>query len=1682
MSHSLPCHRRPGTLTASIALCLLLTLTSSDSARAQNSQLIVITEIMYNPAGTGREGEYIEIHNASPAPVDLSGWYFSRGIQFQFPDGFFMEDGDYVVVCADQELIRARYNIENTLGDWGTGNCDDNPGDLDDGSGCALANGGEAVELSEQNGVVHCRVRYDDRGKWPVSGDGLGHSIGLDDPYDEPDDPDNWETDGLLTHGENGTIIGGSPGEANDTTTGDIPVVLNEALLYTAGELFLELYNKGEAEVDLSGYWIVTGRNLNDETQRSALPANTVLASRARLRLTETQLGLDLTPIGEDGAGIGSGAQRLVSLVNPDRTRVIDGYSFRPEQSEKSEARLPDGDEDWIDRAEPTPGEPNAIAVESDIVINEIMYHPLHGEPSGDQSFAEYLELHNRSTDRTIDISGWKFTRGINFEFPAGTEMPANSYLVVARDPAYVTDVYGLPADMVFGPDPDEVDAFGRLRDDGERVNLRDADGKLADTVRYHDGGQWPLWADGGGSSMELIDAWHDNNVPSSWESSDDSSKASVTEIEYDGVYFNGEPELHFAANGMALTIVDDIRMVERIITFVPDATLVPVGASYKFFAGTEEPSDPVAAWHQPGFDDSRWDPVTTPIGYGEEDRFDNFSTIEGMEDNYLSFYLRTEFPLTQEQIDAVTGLRFHNVYDDGFAAYLNGTRIVIENLRPSGDDFETAFNSRARSSRERREYEADVSEFKDLLQVGPNVLAVQTHNSSISSSDVLAIPSLESGEFVPADSDNYVVNGDFEAELGRPGTRPGQWQIQGTHINTGRTTNPDEVLECGGSLKLIARSKGDYKVNRIEQQLGSPLRTRNSYNISMKARWIVGSETFQTHGDLQNFAKSHLLSVPRDLGTPGARNSATAARIAALGSANLGPTIDKLVQEPALPRNNQDVTITVRVRDPDTVQDVKLFWSTSRPADPDSEDLNEVPMAGPNVRNRYTATIPGQRSRTSVIFYIVATDANGRTERYPIDPAERVHPRVVDAESTDSLDRSYVIYRHENPQTGAHPSYRFWTDTASESYMSSRRLLSNDKIEGSFLFQNRDIYHHARARFSGSPWARGAWSSFRIQMPKDNPLHGRIKKFGLESHQRGDTSALERISNYLIRHNQGNTRAPFFYQWLVQWQANSRSSGVREHVHVPDRELLQRWFPGDSHGSFFEMDDRFEFSDAGSREDSTDGKLTYPPYTAGKWGTPDLPPEDKENYRYFFSLRSDEQKDDFSHLVRLAQVMDRRQTPNEVYDEIIHDHIDTDAFLRVLMIRMHTTDWDTWGTDRGKNAYIYRRPSDGQWVLLPWDMELTYEDGRISGWLPPADITRPYTNVGGKFPELQRLWNHAKVKRQMYGILWEMINHQFNGAFLRPYQLALQRRRLSNTQVLSANGFIQRRSTMIRNAVSRNVTARVDFELTTNGGDDFTAETNVVRLEGQAGVDISDILVTVDGDTHPGCDRASFSNSNPLGWYVDVPLAQGVNEISFIGVSTAGEVLGTTQISVTAALTSAPMIDSLDPAQTEAGEWVTIHGANLHLGVSVRLGDTVIAAADTDCTGAPARIAFRVPDDTADGEYAVVVSCPEIGESDSETLRITVPDSGDGTFIRGDPDLSGRLNVSDAVQILHHLFLEPQLICEDAADLDDDGQVILTDAIILLNFLFRQGIAPAAPFPEAGTDPTEDDLGCAGA
>ena len=58
------------------------------------------------------------------------------------------------------------------------------------------------------------------------------------------------------------------------------------------------------------------------------------------------------------------------------------------------------------------------------------MYHPITEENED-----EYIELYNRSAE-PVDISGWAFSDGVDFEFPADTVIGPGAYLVVAKDPA----------------------------------------------------------------------------------------------------------------------------------------------------------------------------------------------------------------------------------------------------------------------------------------------------------------------------------------------------------------------------------------------------------------------------------------------------------------------------------------------------------------------------------------------------------------------------------------------------------------------------------------------------------------------------------------------------------------------------------------------------------------------------------------------------------------------------------------------------------------------------------------------------------------------------------------------------------------------------------------------------------------------------------------------------------------------------------------------------------------------------------------------------------------------------------------------------------------------------------------------------------------------------------------------
>ncbi|MCH2376369.1 MAG: hypothetical protein MK538_19460, partial [Planctomycetes bacterium] len=81
--------------------------------------------------------------------------------------------------------------------------------------------------------------------------------------------------------------------------------------------------------------------------------------------------------------------------------------------------------------------------------------------------------------------------------------------------------------------------------------------------------------------------------------------------------------------------------------------------------------------------------------------------------------------------------------------------------------------------------------------------------------------------------------------------------------------------------------------------------------------------------------------------------------------------------------------------------------------------------------------------------------------------------------------------------------------------------------------------------------------------------------------------------------------------------------------------------------------------------------------------------------------------------------------------------------------------------------------------------------------------------------------------------------------------------------------------------------------------------------------------------------------------------------------------------------------------------------------------------------------------------------------------------------FLRGEVDDAAGVGIGDAMALLLYLFgMGEPLDCDKAADVDDDGRLNISDAINILLHAF-QGKTLAAPFESCGSDPTPDALTC---
>ncbi len=324
-------------------------------------------------------------------------------------------------------------------------------------------------------------------------------------------------------------IVAGAGGEAS--------VVFNELFRGDGGGAgWVELQNPSATAADISGY------SLTDDPARAdpfVFPAGTVIGAGGFLVVTASESGLGLAaPKVQLWLVSPSGIAAAASTFDrAPRVAVPGGFS---------ECRFPDGGPlEWIS-VTPTPGSANRVERTDSIVINEIFYHAPENRPD------EFVELLNRG-GAAVDLSGFRF-EGIDFEFPAGTNLAPGAYLVVAKDPAAMARDWSMEA---FGP------FAGSLSNDGENLRLLDRLENPVDRVRYFDGGQWSPWADGGGSSLERIDPDQEGSLGSAWDSSDESGKAAWQQLSFEvPAYVEAvESELHLYLIERGAWLIDDVSI-----------------------------------------------------------------------------------------------------------------------------------------------------------------------------------------------------------------------------------------------------------------------------------------------------------------------------------------------------------------------------------------------------------------------------------------------------------------------------------------------------------------------------------------------------------------------------------------------------------------------------------------------------------------------------------------------------------------------------------------------------------------------------------------------------------------------------------------------------------------------------------------------------------------------------------------------------------------------------------------------------------------------------------------------------------------------------------------------------------------------------------------------------------------
>lgn len=166
---------------------------------------VVINEISYHPPGEPQDLEFIELYNASEAPVDLTGWKLARGLDHAFAVGTVIPADGFLVLGRNADQFKAHYGFA--------------PAAV---FAPELSDKGARLDLLDNRGQKVDSVRYKDSQPWPNGADGHSASLERICPTADGTKPSNWASSPLNEE----MNAGGTPGQRNSNYSAVLPPVI----------------------------------------------------------------------------------------------------------------------------------------------------------------------------------------------------------------------------------------------------------------------------------------------------------------------------------------------------------------------------------------------------------------------------------------------------------------------------------------------------------------------------------------------------------------------------------------------------------------------------------------------------------------------------------------------------------------------------------------------------------------------------------------------------------------------------------------------------------------------------------------------------------------------------------------------------------------------------------------------------------------------------------------------------------------------------------------------------------------------------------------------------------------------------------------------------------------------------------------------------------------------------------------------------------------------------------------------------------------------------------------------------------------------------------------------------------------------------------------------------------------